>query len=145
MKSSFLVDTNVISESSRPNADPRVLKWLEDHDHQLFLSTISIGELSKGIALLQNGKRKQALESWFEEICQWAENRILVPDQMVMRTWGELCATCEKRGESLSVLDSMIAATALRYELTVVTRNCGDFPCEVSVLNPWDLSTGRSG
>lgn len=134
----WLLDTNVISESSKSVPDPEVLAWIERHDHEIHLSTISLGEIVKGIELLAPGRRKSKVEEWFGRIERWAGPRLLAPTAEVMKVWGKLCARCEKAGRPLSVLDSLIAATALTHHLTVATRNTGHFPNEVDVLNPWN-------
>ena len=133
----YLLDTDVLSESSNPRLDERVMDWLDVHDHELYLSTISLGEMIKGIELLPSGKRQKETATWFARLERWAGSRLLAPSAEVMREWGKLCARHERKGRRLPVLDSLIAATALAHELTLVTRNTDDYPAEVPVLNPW--------
>jgi len=133
----WLLDTDVLSESSNPRPSERVMEWLDAHDHEIHLSTISLGEIVKDIELLPTGKRRKEIEAWFGRLAHWAGPRLLAPTEKVMREWGRLCACHERQGRTLPVLDSLIAATALAHGLTVVTRNTGDYPAEVSVLNPW--------
>jgi predicted nucleic acid-binding protein len=132
-----LLDTDVLSESSNPKPDERVMGWLDAHEHETFLSTISLGEIVKGIELLPVGKRKKEITAWFERLDRWSENRLLPLTGHVMREWGQLCARNERKGRRLPVLDSLIAATALAHDLVLVTRNTGDYPDEVSLMNPW--------
>ena len=134
---SYLVDTNVLCESSKPNPNPYVLKWLEDHDAELYLSTISLGEMLKGIYLMDRGKRRQQIEIWYQRIERWSAGRVLSVDSAPINTWALLCAKHQKAGRKLPAIDSLVAATALHHQLTLVTRNTEDFPDDVSTLNPW--------
>ncbi len=133
----WLLDTDVLSESSNPRPNEQVMAWLDDHDDELHLSTISLGEMVKGIELLPAGRRKKEIATWFQRLERWAGPRLLAPTDKVMREWGRLCARHERKGRTLPVLDSLIAATALAHGLTLVTRNTGDYPSEVPVMNPW--------
>ena len=133
----FLLDTDVLSESSKPGPDETVMAWLDAHDHELHLSTISLGEIVKGMELLPVGKRQKEITAWFKRLENWADSRLLAPTADVMREWGRLCARHERKGRRLPVLDSLIAATALVHGLTLVTRNTGDYPAEIPVFNPW--------
>lgn len=133
----YLLDTDVLSESSNPKPNERVLEWLDAHDHETHLSTISLGEIVKGIELLHAGKRRKEIGAWFERLERWAGSRLLAPTEQVMREWGRLCARHERKGRRLPVLDSLIAATALAHDLTLVTRNTNDYPAEVPLINPW--------
>lgn len=133
----YLLDTDVLSESSNPQPDERVMDWLDAHEHETALSTISLGEIVKGIELLPSGRRKNEIAAWFERLEKWGENRLLPPTAQVMREWGHLCARHQRKGRRLPVLDGLIAATALTHDLTLVTRNTSDYPPEVSLINPW--------
>lgn len=133
----YLLDTDVLSESSNPHPDEKVMDWLDDHDHEVALSTISLGEIVKGIELLPADRRKSEIATWFRRLEKWCEHRLLPPTGEVMREWGQLCARHQRMGRQLPVLDSLIAATAICNKLTLVTRNTGDYPLEVTLLNPW--------
>ena len=109
----YLLDTNVLSESSNPTPNDGVMDWLDAHDHETYLSTISLGEIVKGIELLPIGKRKKEIAIWFARLERWAEHRLLPPTSRVMREWGHLCARHQRKGRPMPVLDSLIAATAL--------------------------------
>ena len=138
----YLLDTDVLSESSNTRPDKRVIAWMDEHDHEIYLSTISLGEITKGIELLSTGKRRKEIEAWFSRLEEWAGtgagSRLLAPNEQVMRAWGKLCARQEILGRRLPVLDSIIAATAIANDLTLVTRNTSDHPQGIPVLNPWD-------
>ena len=133
----YLVDTNVLCESSKSNPEPAVLQWLADHDAELHVSVLSLGEMLKGIHLIDPGNRLHDIERWYQRIERWAANRLLVMDAPVMLTWGRLYAKHQRAGRKLPLTDSLIAATALQHHLTVVTRNATDFPDDVPQLNPW--------
>ena len=133
----FLLDTNVISESAKPSPNRSVLKWLEDHDDELYISAISIGEIVKGIECLPDGRRQKSLRQWFDRVECWAVGRIVPLSAEVLREWGRLCARYERKGRRLPVLDSLIAATSLAGSLVLVTRDAGDYPDEVSIFDPW--------
>jgi predicted nucleic acid-binding protein len=133
----YLLDTDVLSESSNPQPEERVMDWLDTHYHEIKLSTISLGEIVKGIELLPTGRRKSELTTWFLRLEKWCERRLLPPTGAVMRAWGQLCARHQRKGRQLPVLDSLIAATAICHKLILVTRNTSDYPPEVELLNPW--------
>jgi predicted nucleic acid-binding protein len=134
---SYLVDTNVLCESSKPKPDASVLQWLADHDAELTISALSLGEMLKGIHLMDQGKRRQEIERWYQRIERWAAGRILPVDSAVSHTWAVFSAKHQRAGRKLPAMDSLIAATALQHQLTLVTRNAEDFPEDVPILNPW--------
>jgi predicted nucleic acid-binding protein len=124
----FLVDTNVVSEFNRRGVpDPGVRRWLEAADPEfLYVSVLTLGEIRLGIELLQPGERRNRLEWWLaHDLLEWFEGRILPVDEAV--------------AGPLSMVDALLAATALRHDLTVVSRNVGDFAIDgLKVVNPWE-------
>lgn len=135
---SYLVDTNVYSEPVKPKPDPKVVEWLRKHERELYVSTITIGEIRRGIERLPEGKRKTKLSSWLQSICACMKGRVLSYNISTAHVWGQLKAKWDKAGIQVPSLDSQIAATAHRYGLTVVTRNTADFTgAGIKVLNPW--------
>lgn len=134
----WLLDTDVLSESSNSHPNEQVMAWLDAHDHEVCLSTISLGEIVKGIELMSAGKWRKEIETWFTRLERWAKGRLLAPTESVMREWGRLCARNERKGRRLPVLDSLIAATAIANDLTLATRNIHDYPPEIPVFNPWE-------
>jgi predicted nucleic acid-binding protein len=133
----YLVDANVLCEATRLQPASNVVTWLERHDAELHISTLTLAEILKGIHLLAPGKKRRQLELWFEELVASFTGRILPVDEAVARTWAEFYARQQQQGRLLSSFDSLLAATAIAHELTLATRNTADFPKEVSVVNPW--------
>ncbi|MFN0172487.1 MAG: type II toxin-antitoxin system VapC family toxin [Bryobacteraceae bacterium] len=139
--SGFLLDTNVPSELTRKRPEPRVMAWLEAaDDSQLFISAITVGELHKGFVTQKDAKRRAFLEDWFRTaLIPWFEGRILDVSAAIAERWGKLDGTRQMKGSPLNTADGLIAATALEYGLTVVTRNVRDFAgLGVEILDPWD-------
>jgi predicted nucleic acid-binding protein len=133
---SYLLDTNTVSELMKPAPDAAVLSWVELHENECFLSAITVGEIEKGIALLPTGRRKNQLQQFFQIFMQEVDARVLSFDVVVAHRWANLTSASQRKGRTLSVLDSMIEATALHWDLTVVTRNTSDF-VEASTLDLW--------
>ena len=139
--SGLLLDTNCISEVVRIQPEPRVLEWMESADEGLlYLSVLTLGEISKGLASLPQSKRRANLEAWLEvELQARFSGRILPIDAAVADRWGFLAADAKRKGKALSTIDALLAATALHYNLTIVSRNVSDFAnTQVPVLNPWE-------
>lgn len=135
---SYLVDTNVFSELAKSKPNTQVVTWLRAHEQELYVSTITIGELRRGIEGLSSGKRKTSLQSWLIGLCKRMEGRILSFNTSTAHVWGQLVATWEKKGVTVPSLDSQIAATAHRHSLTIVTRNTSDFKVTgVKLLDPF--------
>jgi predicted nucleic acid-binding protein len=139
--SGFLLDTNCISEAVRVHPEPRVLSWLGAADESLLhLSVLTLGEIRKGVAALAQSKRRTLLETWLEvELQARFAGRILPIDAGVADRWGVLAAASKLKGATLSTVDGLLAATALHNNLTIVSRNVGDFAhTHVPVFNPWN-------
>jgi toxin FitB len=128
----FLVDTDVISDTAPTKAAARAeaLAWLFDHREDLFLSTITIAELRRGVAFLhERGDRKKAatLDAWERGLVEGFSDRILTLDQAAAHRAGELFGAAEARGHNPSLADSCIAAIADLRGFTVVTFNLRHF------------------
>lgn len=136
----YLIDTNVISEArKRAKADIGVqdfFKQVAKEEAQTFISVITVGELRRGVELIcHRGDLPQAnrLEKWLDKLLTEYRDNILCFDQDIAQLWGRLHAPHPE-----SALDKQIAATAMVYDLTVVTRNHKDFTrTGVRVLNPF--------
>ena len=142
----FLLDTNVVSETTRPQPSATVLDWMAAQPREsLFISAITLGELRRGALLLATGKRRNALLRWIETgIKADFAGRILSVDTAVMERWAELQIATQKAGRSLPLIESLLAATALAHGLTLATRNLTDFKSAgVPLLDPWASSGGR--
>ncbi|MBZ5565669.1 MAG: type II toxin-antitoxin system VapC family toxin [Acidobacteriia bacterium] len=135
----LLLDTCVLSELRRPEGYPGVRQAVDGlKDEDLFVSVISIGEISKGIALLKDSRKKRALEAWLHTLEHNYGDRLLPIDVETCRIWGGLTARAQKAGRVVHATDGLLAATALRHGLRVMTRNSADFePTGVLLVNPW--------
>ena len=139
--SGFLLDTNCIAELVRVKPDRRVMEWMDAADESLlYLSVLTLGEIRKGLASLAQGRRRTRLETWLElELQARFARRILPIDAPVADRWGLLAAQARLKGATLPVIDGLLAATALHYNLTVVSRSAADFAStQTPVLNPWE-------
>jgi len=137
----YIFDTNVISElvAARPN--PKVVEWIQTVDpNQVFLSVIAIGEIKKGIEKLPDVDRKATLERWLQvDLMEQFEDQLLNIDHQTMLIWGKLVAQLETIGRPISAIDSLLAATALQWSYTLVTRNTSHFQWTgIALLNPWE-------
>lgn len=135
---SYLVDTNVFSEQAKSKPDAKVVEWLRLHERELYVSTITIGEIRRGIERLPDGKRKTQLVKWLQSLCDCMQGRILSFNTSTAHVWGQLKAKWEKSGITVPSLDSQIAASASRHSLILVTRNTADFEkTGIRTLNPF--------
>ncbi len=132
----FLLDTNVVSEVRRKAPNPKVLSWMEQTEpDSLAISVLTLGEIVKGAESLahRDPAASQSLYAWLEGLRHNFANRILGIDDAVSVIWGRLCAI-----RPLPVIDSLLAASALAHDMTIVTRNTADFErAGVRLYNPW--------
>ncbi len=136
----FLLDTCVISEMVKARPNLAVVRWIDSvEEGKLFLSVLTLGELEKGIAKLQDVSRKDVLREWLEQdLAERFAGRILPIDTSVAVAWGKMQGEAERNGNKLPVIDSLLAATAQTNGLTLATRNVVDFErCGSRVFNPW--------
>ena len=137
---SFLLDTCVVSELIKPQPNPGVRGWVDEHDESLLhLSVVTLGELHKEIAKLPPGERRERLLQWVgHDLVLRFEGRLLAVDLAVAVRWGWLLGEAERSGRPLPVVDALIAAAALVHRCAVVTRDAGHLVrTGVEVVNPW--------
>ncbi|MEM7602473.1 MAG: type II toxin-antitoxin system VapC family toxin [Verrucomicrobiota bacterium] len=135
---SYLVDTNVFSEKLKHRPAPEVVEWLRENEALIFVSTITIAEIRRGIERLPDGTRKTEYHRWLSSIGHTMKGSILSFNRAVAHTWGQMQGSLDGQGIKLSPFDGLVAATAIRHGLTVVTRNEKDFRhTSVAILNPF--------
>jgi len=132
----YLVDANVLSEPTKPAPDPRVVDWLRAHERDMAVNPVILGELRFGILILPAGKKRTALERWFDagagrlHCLSWDADTGLI--------WAELLARLRKTGQAMPIKESLIAATAIVHSLAIATRNRSDFAkAGVQVVDPF--------
>lgn len=133
----YLLDTNILSEGRKKQPEAKLVKWMKQADaDSLFVSVLTIGELTKGIELRRrhDPAAANALMHWLDGLEQLFSSHIIGIDEKIAIAWGRMNA---KR--PYPVIDSLLAATALVYDMTLVTRNVKDIhDAGVSYFNPWD-------
>jgi toxin FitB len=133
----FLLDTNVVSESRKRRPDRHVMSWLRSlSDDDVFLSVIVIGEIRQGIERLRRRDESQAraLDPWMEAMQAAFATRIRPITVEIAQEWGVM-----NSGDPMPANDSLIAATAKVHDLTVVTRNTVDYRnIGIQTLNPFE-------
>ncbi|MCG8462371.1 MAG: type II toxin-antitoxin system VapC family toxin [Holophagales bacterium] len=137
---SFVLDTCVLSELLRPRPEPAVVGWLRSQpEDSLYSSSLTLGELEKGVVEVQDEARRRKLRNWIDhDLARRFAGRILDVDAGVASLWGKLQGRSELAGKKMPVLDGLIAATVLHHGFSVVTRNVRDLRASgVDVVNPW--------
>jgi len=133
----FLVDANVLSEPTKPSPDSKVVAWLSANEGQLVVDSIILGELCIGILALPRGRKRSQLDQWFETLVQTID--CLAWDATISQRWARLVVDLKRKGETMPLLDGMIAATALHHDRAIATRNTRDFrKAGVETLNPFE-------
>jgi predicted nucleic acid-binding protein len=140
---SYLIDTNIISEVRKgERCDPHVSAWYAVVvDEEIFLSTLVLGEIRKGIELARprDPDKAAALERWLRQVEAAFDGRVLGIDNAVSDQWGRMSAI-----RPIPVIDGLLAATAAINGLTLVTRNDRDIAgLGAAVLNPFRIGEGR--
>ena len=137
----YLIDTCVISELAKADPNEKVASWaVQSDEEEFYLSSLTFGELHKGISKLLPSKRREKLHQWVEyALKERFRNRIIAIDLEVVRVWGKIQGKSEVEGHPMPAIDSLIAATGVAHGLIVVTRNTADMERSgVSLLNPWE-------
>jgi predicted nucleic acid-binding protein len=136
----YLFDTNIISELQKSNCNPKVKSFTDKiPGEDIFICTVSIGELSYGIEKLPAGKKKRELSVWlYSVVPEWFTGRIISLDTDAMTEWGRIRA---RAGRTMPVIDLLMAAAAITHHMTLVTRNTKDFEDieGIMLINPWEL------
>lgn len=134
---SYLLDTNVLSELARPRPDARVVRWFRGvPDESLHVSVLTLGEIRAGIERLPAGAKRERLRVWLEiELRGWFEERLLDVDGSIADRSGRLVGESRR---PIPAVDALLAATALRHGLRLVTRNVAGFAIDgLEVIDPW--------
>lgn len=140
----FILDTNVVSEIFRPAPDQRVADWFKRASPpQLFVTAISKAESLLGLAMMPDGKRKQALD---EAMRTFFEDRLKTPilpfGDRETRFFADLVSNRRRAGLPIGEFDAQIAAIAKSRGFAVVTRNVNDFEhCGIGIINPWEAAS----
>jgi predicted nucleic acid-binding protein len=137
----WLLDTNVLSELRKPRPEQRVVDFVSTLPLlELYISVVTVAEIRFGIELVANPNRRLELNVWLaQKIRPMFEGRVLEINEEILLRWRLLAEEGRKVGHTYSQPDLMIAATAIRHGLTVVTRDRADYDrAHAKVLNPWD-------
>jgi hypothetical protein len=137
----ILLDTNIISEMMKPIPDPNVIQWIDRQEvTQLFVSTITIAEISYGLNVLPEGNRKALLEKAFNKaLLEAFTTRILAFDESAAHCYGKIMGHRKNLGQPLGVPDGQIAAIAFSHGAAIATRNIRDFKnCDLHLINPFE-------
>jgi predicted nucleic acid-binding protein len=134
-----LLDTCVLSELNRRGGEAIVRAAVSAHaPEDVFLSVITVGEITKGVLRLPDGRKKAELTNWLLALDRDFAGRVLDIGRETVGIWGEISALAEARGRILRIADGLIAATAIQHGLRIYTRNVEDFAITgVLVTNPW--------
>lgn len=135
----YLLDTNIISNIAKPTPSESLLTWMADQkDDDLFIASLTVAEIRRGVLEKPVGKRRDQLEAWFsgpEGPQALFNGRVLPFDENAGLIWARLMAAGTAQGRPRSALDTIIAAVAETHGCTVVTDNEKDFP-DIQVINP---------
>lgn len=145
----IILDTNVISEVMKPNASPSVLAWLDRQaEDALYLTTVTIAEISAGVHKLEAGRRRDGLERRLKDTVELFSDRLFPFDLGAALMFGEVLAIARRRGRAIGLQDGLIAAIAVHRKAAVATRDASPFEAaDVEVVNPWEANaeTGTIG
>ncbi|HNY22411.1 MAG TPA: type II toxin-antitoxin system VapC family toxin [Treponemataceae bacterium] len=136
----ILLDTCVLSEQLKPTPNPACVNWLDSiPEDAVYIPVFALGELKRGIERLEPGSKRNLLEIWLEQLNARFAGRIVDFDGQAALIWGTLSARLTASGTPMPLMDSLIAACALRAGATLATRNVANFArAGVELLNPWE-------
>ena len=134
----YLLDTNVVSEATRPRPEPRVLAWLDALPvHHGAVSAMTVGEMERGILQLGETARAVSLRTRVNRV-MGPDLAVLPLDRAVLVHWARLVVMAERAGRPPSVADALLAATCVQHGLTLATRDTRDFEVfGIPLVNPW--------
>jgi len=134
-----LLDTCIISDIYRAHKAKILQAALKSiGEENCFVSVVTLGEITNGIHLLDESKKKRDLLGWIESFEKQYNDRVIIIDVPTAKTWGELTAKCKRKGKVISAADGLIAASAITHGLHVMTGNIKDFePTGAMVVNPY--------
>lgn len=136
----IVLDTNVVSEGTKPSPSETVLSWLDaQSSSEVFTTTITLAEVLYGVEAMPPGKRQKSLLVTVEKLfAQQFAGRILPFDEDAARVFATIVASRKAAGRPISQFDAMIAAIARTHRATVATRNTADFErCGIHLVDPW--------
>ncbi|ATW30232.1 VapC toxin family PIN domain ribonuclease [Candidatus Williamhamiltonella defendens] len=139
----IVLDTNVVSESMKPQPHPAVRAWLNDQAVEtLYLSSVTLAELLFGIGTLPTGKRKSMIEQALNGLMGLFKARVLPFDTDAARHYAELAVTAKAKakGQGFPTPDGYIAAIAASRGFIVASRDISPYEAaRVTVINPWNM------
>lgn len=135
----ILLDTNVLSEAIRPEASPAVRRWINDQAPEtLYLASITVAEMTFGIAALPKGRKRDALSATAQDAFVLFAPRILPFDVNSARRYGELAVKARAAGKGFPLPDGYIAAIAAANGFAVATRDASAFKAAgLNIIDPW--------
>jgi len=136
----YLLDTCVISEFIKSSPNQNVIKWFKEQNNEsLYLSVMTFGEIQHGISRLSDCKKKESLSEWLCNLEHSFNGRIIDIDIKLASYWGNLQGNLSIKGNKMPVIDSLLAAAALNFDMTLVTRNVKDVEKSgVNLINPFE-------
>lgn len=137
----IVLDTNVISELMRPAPATAVITWLDQQPAaSIWTTSLCVFEVRMGLGLMEDGRRRRALESRFRQVLQEdMAGRVLALDIGAALAAAEIAAKTQPRGKSIELRDMLIAGTVAARRGTLATRNIRHFKyAGIQLVNPWD-------
>src|SRR5882724_4470901 len=135
----YLLDTNILSNVTKPGPSESLVAWMaEQTDQDLFIASLTVAEIRRGVLEKPAGKRRDQLEAWFsgpEGPQTLFAGRVLPFDEPAALVWARLMADGKAKGRPRSALDTIIAAVAEANGYSVVTDNEKDF-ADIEIINP---------
>jgi len=137
----YLLDSCVISELVKTRPSKKVIDWVtKNNEENFYISSLTFGEIHKGIEKLSKSTRKDKLHQWVNhDLKERFGNKILSVDLNTAMIWGKIQGKAELAGKPMPAIDGLIAATGIAHDLIVVTRNTADMKQSgITLLNPWE-------